>query len=238
MHIEHSAFHDQLVRGLTHKMNNILSLFHGYLGLLLENKKLDSAILDGLARIKEGAHAASELMDRTQALARPSSVIWREINLAEFLRILKPGLEAHFKRGVKLRIVCPDDLPRLWADVSRLRTIVTELVRNAGDASPADSEVVVEATEEAQLGFARSAAVKPVTWVSLSVTDQGPGIGPEVGPRIFEPFFTTKQDEHATGLGLTVALGLVQQLGGVIRFESKPGHTVFRLLMPSRQDRF
>ena len=41
MQIEHSEFQDQLVRGLAHRMNNILTLFHGYLGLLLDNKKLD-----------------------------------------------------------------------------------------------------------------------------------------------------------------------------------------------------
>ena len=69
-HIEQSNFHEQLVRGLTHKMNNILSLFHGYLGLLIEDKKLDRATLDGLTRIRQGANEASELMDRAHGLRR------------------------------------------------------------------------------------------------------------------------------------------------------------------------
>ncbi len=48
MRIEQSEFHDHLVRGLTHKMNNILSLFHGYLGMLMEDQKLDRDTMTGL----------------------------------------------------------------------------------------------------------------------------------------------------------------------------------------------
>jgi nitrogen-specific signal transduction histidine kinase len=52
--------------------------------------------------------------------------------------------------------------------------------------------------------------------------------------KIFQPFFTTKKKQNAAGLGLTVALGFVQQAGGVLRFESKPGKTAFQMLLPSR----
>src|SRR6478752_4020024 len=62
MQIEHSEFQDQLVRGLAHRMNNILTLFHGYLGLLMDNQKLDKETREGLAKIKEGARAASEIV--------------------------------------------------------------------------------------------------------------------------------------------------------------------------------
>ena len=55
MQIEHSEFQDQLVRGLAHRMNNILTLFHGYLGLLMDNQKLDKETRDGLSKIKDGA---------------------------------------------------------------------------------------------------------------------------------------------------------------------------------------
>ena len=54
MQIEHSEFQDQLVRGLAHRMNNILTLFHGYVGLLLDNKNLDRGTVDGLGRMARG----------------------------------------------------------------------------------------------------------------------------------------------------------------------------------------
>src|SRR4051812_2598511 len=130
MQIEHSEFQDQLVRGLTHKMNNILSLFHGYLGLLLENKQLDPAIVTGLARIKEGAKAASDLMDRTTALARPSSVVWRPVMLRGFLEMSQSFFDSLCADGVKVKVECPADIPPVWTDLSRLRTALVEVVRN------------------------------------------------------------------------------------------------------------
>src|ERR1041384_1536344 len=86
-----SEYQDHLVRGLTHRMNNILTLFHGYLGLLLDNQKLDKATLEGLSKIKDGARAASDLMDRTNSLVRPTSTVWREIDLGAFVGMLQQG---------------------------------------------------------------------------------------------------------------------------------------------------
>ena len=83
-------FQEQLIRGLTHRMNNILSLFHGYLGLLMDDKKLDAVARAGLTKIKEGARAASDLMERTNALVRPTSTTCRDINLADLIRQARP----------------------------------------------------------------------------------------------------------------------------------------------------
>jgi len=236
MHIEHSEFQDQLLRGLAHKMNNILSLFHGYLGLLLDDKDLDPATLNGLARIKEGAGAASELMDRMSALARPSSLIWREINLSDFLRTLKPSFTSYLRQKSTLQIECSDDVPHIWADMSHLKTATLEIVRNACEASPKGGVVTISAAAESPVPLGLSSAAQPITWLSITVTDHGAGIPPNLTERIFNPFFTTKQKQNAAGLGLTVALGLVQRMGGVIRIDSKPGHTAVRLLLPSRSE--
>ena len=234
MQIEHSEFQDQLVRGLAHRMNNILTLFHGYLGLLLDNKKLDRETRDGLAKIKDGARAASELMDRTHSLVRPSTVVWREIHLHDFLHLLRPSFEALCGPGTKVILDCPDQLPAIWGDGTRVRSAIFEVVRNA-----------IEATADGgNVRIAVSAATKPpgtparqaIQWVSIAVTDEGPGIPEDIRERIFQPFFSTKKKQNATGLGLTVATGFVQQMGGVLRFESHPGKTTFQMLLPSRSE--
>ena len=234
MQIEHSEFQDQLVGGLAHRMNNILTLFHGYLGLLLDNKKLDKTTLDGLARIKEGAKAASELMDRTNSLVRPPSVIWREVNLGDFVRMLRPAFDAIRSPRTEMVIECPDELPAIWVDAARIKTAVLEIVRNALEATANGGlvKIILSASSNAPGNH----ATQPVQWVSLTVTDNGKGIPESAAEKIFQPFYTTKKKQSAAGLGLTVALGFVQQAGGVLRYESIPGHTAFHMTLPSRAE--
>ena len=70
MQIEHSEFQDQLVRGLAHRMNNILTLFHGYLGLLMDNQKLDKETPRRPGE-NQGRRARRVRADGSHALARP-----------------------------------------------------------------------------------------------------------------------------------------------------------------------
>ena len=233
MQIQQSEFQDQLVRGIAHRMNNILTLFHGYIGLLLENQNLDGRTLEGLAKIKEGASAASELMDRTHSLARPSTLVWREVPLADFIRAMQPALQLHRGPRTELELDLPADVPPVWADAARVRTIIFELARNALEATFASGGRVKLSlrTEPAPSGSRNG---KKTPWVALTVQDAGPGIPENVAERIFQPFFSTKKRKSNAGLGLTVALTFVQHLGGILRSQSVPGNTRFTVLLPSR----
>lgn len=235
MQIEHSEFQDQLVRGLAHRMNNILTLFHGYLGLLMENQKLDKETRDGLAKIKDGARAASELMDRTHSLVRPPAVVWREIKLHDFIHMLRPSFDALCGPSTRLTIECQDDLPTIWGDATRVKSAIFEIVRNSIEATAGihgHVKISLSATHKPP----GTSAKQSLQWISISVTDDGPGVPEELKERIFQPFFTTKKKQNATGLGLTVAAGFVQQMGGVLRFDTAPGKTTFQMLLPSRSE--
>jgi two-component system nitrogen regulation sensor histidine kinase GlnL len=66
--------------------------------------------------------------------------------------------------------------------------------------------------------------------IVVSVIDNGPGVPLNLADRIFHPLVTGR--EGGTGLGLSLAQDFVQQHGGVIEFDSRPGHTEFRLMLP------
>jgi two-component system NtrC family sensor kinase len=68
--------------------------------------------------------------------------------------------------------------------------------------------------------------------VHAEVIDDGPGISPDALPHVFEPFFTTKTVGSGTGLGLSVSYGIVEEHGGRLGVESRPGRTVFTLDLP------
>lgn len=230
MQIVHSEFQDQLVRGLAHRMNNILTLFHGYLGLLLDNKDLDKATLEGLAKIKLGAAQASELIDRTHSLIRPSASVVRDINLGEYLPLLRSSFDTVRGPNTKVKLEIDDDLPHILADASRIRTAIMELVKNACESTFASGGNVLITARSEQMKGSRT------KWVILAVSDDGPGVANDLRDRIFTPFFSTKKKSNAAGLGLTVALSFAQQHGGSLKFESEPGKTVFEFRLPSVQD--
>jgi len=232
MQIEHSEFQDQLVRGLSHRMNNILTLFHGYVGLLLDNERLDKGTIEGLGKIQDGAKAASDLMDRANSLCRPPTVVWREVKLGDFVRMLKPSFES--VRGPKTKLVMdiPDDLPLIRADAARVKTAVFELVKNALEATFATGGTVrIELRAESKPPG--NHALQSIPWISVRVFDDGHGVPEELVERIYEPFFSTRKKRAATGLGLPFVAGCVTQHGGVLRHTSEPGSTVFEMLLPS-----
>lgn len=234
MHIEQSEFHDHLLRGLAHKMNNILGLFHGYLALLMDDKTLDLATREGLNRIREGANSASELMDRTRAFTTPTSTVWRQVRPDDFFRTLLPALQIYATRGVQIRLRIDENVPDLWVDVSRLRVALKEIVGNACEASPPNGVVEISIKSRISEPKVKKAKIaRPGHWVFISVTDNGKGIPSELTEKVFQPFFSTKDKRNAVGLGLSVALGLTELLGGCLRLQSRPGKTTVRMLLPA-----
>lgn len=237
MQIQHSEFHDQLVRGLAHRMNNILSLFQGYLNVLMDDRNLDADTLEGLASIRDGATAASELLDRAKSLAAPTSLIWREIELGSFLQNTKPSLQSLIPQGIKFTMEVPENLPRILVDPGRLRTAIREVVKNASEAIRDKGEISIHVVGDTDAPEPTK-AMQSLRWVSIDVQDNGIGIPEKLREKVFQPFYSTRSRQNANGLGLTVALGLMQQLGGMLRFESEPGNTVFHLLLPSITQKF
>jgi signal transduction histidine kinase len=208
-------------------MNNILTLFHGYLGLLMENQQLDKTTQDGLSKIKLGAAQASELMDRTQALVRPSTSVWRTMDLGEYLRMLRPGFEAYRGPKTSIELQITDEAPKVQGDAARIKAALVELVKNACEATFVNGGLVRVCLRSESIPGQRG------KWAVFSVEDDGPGIPEEMMEKVFIPFFSTKKKQNAAGLGLTLSASFAHLHKGVLRLESKPGHTVAELRLPA-----
>jgi signal transduction histidine kinase len=123
-------------------------------------------------------------------------------------------------KSVSLTVEVPADLPRVRGFGGELNQVWANLVDNALDAVRDGGRVAVTARAEG-------------TMVVVGVTDDGPGIPAEVRSRIFDPFFTTKPVGKGTGLGLDIVRRLVDRNDGRIEVESEPGHTEFRVALPT-----
>ena len=125
----------------------------------------------------------------------------------------------HKLRGVSVAREYEEGLPRVPGPGGELNEVWTNLLDNAADAVAGGGSVGVRAFREGEA-------------VVVEVTDDGPGIPPEVRGRVFEPFFTTKDVGSGAGLGLDVARRVVAGRGGEIGVESGPEGTRFVVRLP------
>ncbi len=133
------------------------------------------------------------------------------------LTLLAPLAE---RKDVRLRLEAGETLAPLAMDPLHIGQVLTNLVVNAIQASPPHAEVVVR-------------LVGAPEGVLLEVADRGPGIADADLGHVFEPFFTTKDVGEGTGLGLSVAHGLVAEHGGRIEVATTRGQgTTFRVVLP------
>ncbi|MFO0960080.1 MAG: ATP-binding protein [Isosphaeraceae bacterium] len=140
-----------------------------------------------------------------------------ESDLAEFdlndnVRTTVTIILGHAKRK---RVVIEMDLqpvPPITGYVAKINQVVMNLISNAIDACQEGGKVIV-----------RTRPDRDRYAVRLDVIDDGCGIDPSILPRIFDPFFTTKPVGVGTGLGLSISYGILQDHGGLIEADSRPG---------------
>ena len=125
-------------------------------------------------------------------------------------------------QGIELQKQLDPQLPALYFDAGQVQQALLVIMLNAVEAMPHGGRLGIESAFDAADRVGR-----------VVVRDDGLGIPAEVLSHIFEPFFTTKEEGKGTGLGLPIALGIVQQHGGNIEVDSTPQKgTAFTVLLP------
>jgi CheY-like chemotaxis protein len=142
------------------------------------------------------------------------------------------------REDVTIVLGLPPDLALVTADRGQVEQIVLNLAVNARDAMPKGGTLTIEtANVVLDENYAQThRPVKPGAYVSLTVTDTGSGMTPEVQTRLFEPFFTTKGCGKGTGLGLASVQNVVARSGGSVTFRSEINRgTSFQVFFPQAE---
>jgi CheY-like chemotaxis protein len=158
------------------------------------------------------------------------------IQLKHLLPEIKQICNQTIPKSIITSLDFPPDLAMVCGDVTQLHQAILNLCLNARDAMPAGGQLMLSAENfSADAAYARAnLAGHAGPYVVITVADTGMGMTAELIDRIFDPFFTTKSTEQRSGLGLSVAQGIVHSHEGFITVKSKLDQgSQFRLYLPA-----
>jgi PAS domain S-box-containing protein len=216
----------QLTGGLAHDFNNLLAGIVGNLELM--QVRIGQGRTNELERYITAAHEASQraaaLTHRLLAFSRRQTLETRTIDINHLVLGLEELVRRTVGPAIEVEVVAAPELWNTLIDPNQLENALLNLCINARDAMPDGGKLTVETTNKA---FDERAAlvqdIPPGDYVSLSVSDNGVGMTPDVAAHAFEPFYTTKPIGMGTGLGLSMIYGFTRQSGGQVRIYSEPG---------------
>jgi signal transduction histidine kinase len=179
---------------------------------LLEMERIAGELENSTTRISDLVKAIKEYSYMDQGSQQ-------EVDVAKSLDTTLVIMHHKLKRGINVTRNYAPDLPKIMAYGSELNQVWTNLIDNAADAMK----------ESGKLGIR---TVRENDFVLVEISDNGPGIPPEVQSRIFEPFFTTKGVGEGTGLGLDIVYRIIKKMNGLVSVKSVPGDTRFEIRIP------
>ncbi len=219
----------KLAGGVAHDFNNLLSVILGWVEDLKADLIPGSAQEQPVEEIARAALRARDVTGKLLAFGRRQMLDLRPTRLD----VLVGGLESTLAKLAGERCVVElklAEVDEVRVDAGQMEQVLLNLVANARDAMPEGGRIDVSV-------YAGDRELEARRVVCVAVRDDGVGVDEVTRARIFEPFFTTKERSRNTGLGLSTALGIVQQCGGMIEVQSAPGHgATFTVVLPVSPD--
>jgi two-component system, cell cycle sensor histidine kinase and response regulator CckA len=225
----------RLAGGIAHDFNNLLTAINGYSGLLLERVPKDHPLRPDLQEIHGAGERAAALTHQLLAFSRRQVLKPERLDLNAVIGDMENMLRRLIGEHIEVRTSLAQNLGHVRADRGQIQQVLMNLVVNARDAMESGGLLTLETANSGFDGTDPSQEVGAPAGrhVMLAVSDTGCGIDEETLARIFEPFFTTKPSGKGTGLGLSTVYGIIQQSGGQVRAQSRPGAgSVFRVFLP------
>jgi PAS domain S-box-containing protein len=226
----------EMSAGIAHELNqplNAIKMGSEYLEMMSEQEQLmrRQDLLTVGAEVSRQVDRATAIIGRLRDFGRKTDFTREQVCLNDPVRnvvdIVAPQLEL---QNIELVLDLDRNLPKVRAHHNRIEQVIFNLLTNARDAINQKSVSAVRHEDPRQIEIRTTARGGHAV---VTVSDTGVGIAKEDQAKIFEAFFTTKEMGEGMGLGLSISSGIVEDYGGVIRMESRPGRgTTFRLSFP------
>lgn len=225
----------KLASGIAHELGTPLNVIAGRAQLIVAREGNPEEARAGARIIGDQARRMTAIIRQLLDFARRSATRKTELDLRDVASECAKMLESiALKAGVRLAVSSNDAPVPSVVETAQLEQALANLVVNAVQATERGGSVTIEVGEEPATPPAEhGGAAGPYAF--LRVIDTGTGMVQETAARVFEPFFTTKDVGVGTGLGLSVAYGIVRDHGGWIDVDSVPGRgSRFSIRLPLR----
>ena len=217
----------QMAAGVTHELNQPLAAMRTLSdnALVLIERGQTKEGQENLATISQLTDRMGRIVGQLKAFSRKSNARLGRVSIETALDNALALVDARARQlGVEVSRVGDADAVAVLGDDVRLEQVFINLMRNALDALAGRDNPLMRLGVE----FTHDA-----TNVAVTVSDNGPGIPPEVAQHLFEPFYTTKASGGGLGLGLTISLVIVRAMGGELTVHNNPeGGATFTAILP------
>jgi signal transduction histidine kinase len=227
----------QLAGGVAHDFNNILTIIEGYGYIMREEMHPDDPQRFNIDQILAASAKAANLTHSLLAFSRKQVMHPLPVNLNAVVSNVVTFLRRILGEHINLTTITKADPLPILADSALLEQVLINFATNARDAMPKGGTLFIE-TDLQQLDEAfvkiHGFATPPGLYSVIHITDTGCGMDEQTVSQVFEPFFTTKGVGKGTGLGMSIAYGIIKQHNGYINVYSEPENgTTFRVYLPA-----
>lgn len=203
----------KLAAGVAHQLNNPLAGITLFTKLVLEDYALEEGAKSDLGRVLQDAERCRDTVKELLEFTRQTRHLMQphDINRAISRTLFLLENQTLFQ-NITIAKNLDTSLPKVHSDIQQLNHLFMNIILNAAQAMGGKGRLKLE-----------TAYLPTQKRVCIKIADTGPGIPEHILPHIFDPFFTTKEEGEGTGLGLSLVYGIVENHGGQIKAESKPG---------------
>jgi two-component system cell cycle sensor histidine kinase/response regulator CckA len=229
-----------LTTSIVHDMNNFLTPIIGNIQLLLEEYQDNPVLIADLEEILHSAQKGKQLSANVLRFSKNQNSIKEWIDVAAAVSVATHLIKEIIPKKVQLELSLQENLGTAKLDEVDLQNLIYNLITNAYQATKSNSgaQLIHVSLEQAakelseKLKKTRTHLHPETRFVTLKISDNGPGIPQEILAKIFEPFFTTKAADEGTGLGLFAVASIVSKYEWHLAIDTSPDGTTFLITLP------
>ncbi|MBU8922913.1 MAG: PAS domain-containing protein [Bacteroidales bacterium] len=228
-----------LASDIAHDFNNFIYGITGYVALAMSSLDEEHPAFVDLKEAINATEQAGEYTKKLQALGRYMPPDLGEESVGDILGSLEHVLQSTFPDDITIDLNIRSEDIRFVVDRGRIERALLNICLNARDAMPDGGTVMIESgivnllAADLETGL----DIPDGPYCRIVISDSGEGMDPETREHAFEPFFTTRKIASATGLGLSIAFGIIKDHKGTIKIITEPGQgTAVEVLLPLTEE--